>query len=54
MIAVNSGMIGPDAACEFFVSMESAVVVASAASVVVVTGGAEYMATVLVHGRYGK
>ena len=40
MIAVNSGMIGPDAASKFWVSMECTVVVASATSVEVVTGGA--------------
>ena len=52
MIAVNSGMIGPDAVSEFLVSIESAVVVASAASVVVLVvvmaWGAEDMATMVV------
>ena len=58
MIAVNSGMIGPDAVSEFLVSIESAVVVASAASVVVLVvvmaWGAEYMATMLVQCCIGE
>lgn len=56
MIAVNSGMIGPDAASEFLVSMESAVVVASAASVevLVVTGGAECITTMVLQCWNGK
>ena len=54
MIAVNSGTLGPDVACKFIISIECAVVVASAASVEVVTGGAEYMAPILVQGWDGQ